>query len=212
MISAAKSTPRRTKRASEPGTIDLDNLPPAGRRILVAASDLFYRHGIGAVGVDTIADEAGTTKKTIYDRFGSKEGLVTAYLQNRTRRWQRYVTDWMENTESTGIERVLEPLRALSTWMTEQDRGCAFINAFAELAGTDHHGLQVITAEKQWVRDLYAGLIAEAGLDEPTARAGWLAIVHEGMIAQVAAGQYPQAADAAIRLARLACEADLSRA
>ena len=31
-----------------------------------------------AVGVERIADEADTTKKTIYDRFGSKAGLITA--------------------------------------------------------------------------------------------------------------------------------------
>jgi AcrR family transcriptional regulator len=33
------------------------------------------------VGVDAIAAEAGVTKKTLYDKFGSKDRLVAAYLR-----------------------------------------------------------------------------------------------------------------------------------
>ena len=60
-------------------------LTPAGERLLEAASELFYSRGIRAVGVDLIADVAGTTKETLYDRFGSKDGLVVLYLRRRQR-------------------------------------------------------------------------------------------------------------------------------
>jgi AcrR family transcriptional regulator len=40
------------------------------------ASDLFYRRGIRAVGVDTIANEAGTNKMSFYRSFASKDELV----------------------------------------------------------------------------------------------------------------------------------------
>src|SRR5438477_5504396 len=39
---------------------------PPRERILAAASDLFYRNGIRAVGVDAIAEAAGTNKMTLY--------------------------------------------------------------------------------------------------------------------------------------------------
>ena len=191
------------RRTPAPGQIDLDRLPPAGRRILTTAGELFYHRGIAAVGVEEIALQAGTTKKTIYDRFGSKEGLVTAYLQNRCRTWQRYVSDWLDESESVGIERVLEPLRALNIWMIRNDRGCGFVNAFAELAGTGHAGLQVIAEEKRRIRELYARLAIEAGLDGADRRADWLAIVHEGTIQQVAAAGNEHAAERAIELGRL---------
>ena len=64
-------------------------LTPAGERLLEAASTLFYRRGIRAVGVDLIAETAGTTKKTLYDRFGSKDELVARYLRRRSQTWPR---------------------------------------------------------------------------------------------------------------------------
>lgn len=51
-------------------------LTPAAQRILDTASALFYARGINAVGVDTIAAESGVTKRTLYDRFGSKDQLL----------------------------------------------------------------------------------------------------------------------------------------
>lgn len=185
------------------GKVDLDQLPKAGQRILAAAAELFYRRGISAVGVEEIALQAQTTKKTLYDRFGSKEGLVTAYLQDRCRRWQRYLDDWLERAPSAGQDRILEPLHALIQWMIVNDRGCAFVNAYAELAGTGHAGLEVVAAEKRQMRETYARLLAEAGLDRIEDRANQLGIVHEGLIQQWAAGQNPAAQQQALALAQL---------
>ncbi|HEY9294188.1 MAG TPA: TetR/AcrR family transcriptional regulator [Microlunatus sp.] len=202
---SAKPAPRGRRR---PGEVDLDTLPPAGRRILATASGLFYARGIGAVGVEQIALEAGTTKKTIYDRFGSKEGLVTAYLQDRCRTWQHYVTEWLDHAKTTGPDRVLEPLHALDAWMRENDRGCGFVNAYAELAGTGHAGLTVIAGEKRVIRELYAQLLTEAGMDRVQDRATQLSIVHEGFIQQLAAGRHPAAREQAFVLGRLIIDAD----
>ena len=47
--------------------------PPPRERILTAARELFYRRGIHAVGVDAIAEAAGTNKMTLYRHFASKE-------------------------------------------------------------------------------------------------------------------------------------------
>jgi AcrR family transcriptional regulator len=66
-------------------------LTPAGERIATAAAELFYAHGIRAVGVDTIPATAGATKRTLYDRFGSKDALVTLYLVRRARHWQAFL-------------------------------------------------------------------------------------------------------------------------
>ena len=49
------------------------------------ASELFYRHGIQAVGVDTIASEAGTNKMSFYRNFASKDELVAEYLRSEER-------------------------------------------------------------------------------------------------------------------------------
>src|ERR1700751_1795318 len=57
-----------------------ERIPPRAR-ILAAAADLFYRHGIRAVGVEAIADAAGTNKMTLYCHFDSKDELVAEYLR-----------------------------------------------------------------------------------------------------------------------------------
>src|SRR5262245_40202120 len=66
---------------------------PPRERILAVASDLFYRHGIKAVGVDAIAEAAGTNKMTLYRHFESKDELVAEYLRRLAQRedafWDR---------------------------------------------------------------------------------------------------------------------------
>src|SRR6266481_8478705 len=54
--------------------------PPPRERILATARELFYRRGIHAVGVDAIAEAAGTNKMTLYRHFASKDVLIAACL------------------------------------------------------------------------------------------------------------------------------------
>jgi AcrR family transcriptional regulator len=60
---------------SEPSNPAVDRLPPR-QRILAVARDLFYERGVRAVGVDEIAEAAGTNKMTLYRHFASKDLLV----------------------------------------------------------------------------------------------------------------------------------------
>ena len=124
-------------------------LTPAGERLLDAASELFYRRGIRAVGVDLVAETAGTTKKTLYDRFGSKDELVALYLRRRARRWQAFLFPYVRGSGPDGVLAVFD---ALAAWLREQGRGCAFVNAYAEVGGTGHPAESVIRAEKDWMR------------------------------------------------------------
>src|ERR1700733_8021817 len=50
--------------------------PRVRDKIFETACDLFYQHGIRAVGVDAIAQGAGTNKMSFYRRFPSKEDMV----------------------------------------------------------------------------------------------------------------------------------------
>src|SRR3981081_4716150 len=59
--------------------------PPPRARALAASRLLFYRRGIHAVGVDAIAEAAGTNKMTLYRHFPTKDVLVAACLSELTR-------------------------------------------------------------------------------------------------------------------------------
>ena len=57
------------------------------------ARELFYCRGIRAVGVDTIASEAGTNKMSFYRSFASKDELVAEYLRGEEREGWRWWDD-----------------------------------------------------------------------------------------------------------------------
>jgi AcrR family transcriptional regulator len=191
---------------SSPPTADVDTLTPGARRILEVASGLFYEQGIHAVGVDTIAAKSGVTKRTLYDRFGSKDGLVTTYLQVRDRRWRSMVTARLEETGSDPLARVLAPFDVLPDWLTECTRGCSFINAFAELPDADHPGRQVIVTEKAWLLQQFRATLADAGIEQPDQLATQLLSLHEGAIVAFSIAGAAHAADAARAAARTLVE------
>src|SRR5690625_1526649 len=107
-------------------------LTPAARAILDAAGDLFYDRGINAVGVDTVAAAAGTTKKTLYDQFGSKAALAVAYLSERDLNYRAWVE--LSVGQHSGTERILAVFDALDSWMgANSPKGCPFVHAPSEL-------------------------------------------------------------------------------
>ncbi|MET0929043.1 MAG: helix-turn-helix domain-containing protein [Aeromicrobium sp.] len=194
-------------------TITQPRMTPTAVRILDTAEGLFYAHGLRAVGVERIAEEAETTKKTIYDRFGSKDGLITAYLRQRCERWHAFATSFVDEVSAdAGEDRVLAMLGALDAWMAGNTRGCGFVNAYAELAGTGHEALPVIADEKIWTRDQYIRLLTELGVPDPARRGRELALVHEGAVVQLTAGTQPEAmADARFLVRRLVDEGVAAR-
>jgi AcrR family transcriptional regulator len=158
--------------------------------------------------VDAIAAAAGVTKKTVYDQFGSKDALVVAYLAARDERWRCHVDAYVEREPAGSAARVLATYDALGDWMERENaRGCAFVNAAAELA-PGHPALGVVRGEKRWLRETYATLAAEAGARDPGRLGAELAILHEGAVVAYSLAGDPAAA----RTARDAAAALLAAA
>jgi AcrR family transcriptional regulator len=189
-----------TPHALRPVLQPLPALTEAGTRLLEAASDLFYDRGVRAVGVDLIAETAGTTKKTLYDRFGSKDALVALYLLRRAHRWREYLLDRLTGA-SPGEPQVMLVFEALETWMGPQRRGCAFVNAYAELGDSDHPAVPVIRAEKAWMRTLFDTLTGDVALG------AHLHLLYEGTLVVLTAGADPGATAEARRSVQIAMAA-----
>jgi len=168
--------------------LNLASLTPAARRVLAAASDLFYERGIHAVGVDAISQRAGVTKKTLYDRFGSKDALVVSYLQLRDARWREHVGIALESMPEPGVDRILAVFDAAITWSDQNNtKGCSAINARAEVSDDD--GAQSVfpevTRQKVWQLELFARLCGEAGMAHPENTARALMLLYEGALVTV---------------------------
>src|SRR5918997_4043820 len=159
---------------------------PGAERLLEAASELFYREGIGAVGVDTVSDRAGVSKRTLYNRFGGKDALVAEYLRRRDERWRAHLRDATEGLDDA-TDRLLAVFESYGEWLVGGDfRGGAFANAAAEIPDPDHPARVVARRHKQGVRDHLAVLAAEAGFGEPWNFAERLLLLLEGAAATAA--------------------------
>ncbi|WP_132292020.1 TetR/AcrR family transcriptional regulator [Kribbella sp. VKM Ac-2568] len=177
-------------------------LTPAGERILTAASTLFYEQGIRAVGVDTIANAADVTKKTLYDRFGSKDNLIAAYLERRNRVWHVFLDEQLAKLRpGTPEEVILALFTALTEWMAESRRGCGFINASVELAAPDHPAMPVIVAQKRWMRTEFVAQAELAGFDRVEELADRLLLLHEGALVSYRVAAMEHAPEVAYRAA-----------
>lgn len=101
--------------------------PDVTARLLDAAERLFYRDGVRSVGVDAVVTEAGVATTTLYAHFGSKDGLVEAYLRRRDERWLTWLRGVVEAADP-GTARVRAVFDALGRWFAQPDfNGCAFI-------------------------------------------------------------------------------------
>lgn len=156
-------------------------LTPGARRILDTAAALFYSRGIHAVGVDTIAEESGLTKRTLYDRFGSKDTLVAAYLQVRHEAWWARLEKRLAalSAESTPGSRALAVFDSYTLDSETTARGCAFVNAAAELP-SDHPARGVIRAHKRAVEGLLADILGDS--PDPRSLAEHIFLLLEGGI------------------------------
>ncbi|MGW0462388.1 TetR/AcrR family transcriptional regulator [Streptomyces tendae] len=174
-------------------------MTPGARRVLEAAERLFYAHGIHAVGVDLIAAEAGVTKKTLYDRFGSKEQIVVEYLAGRDERWRQLLAGRLEAAGEGAAARVEAVFEASRAWSARYGaKGCSMINAHAEISDPAHPAHPVIVGQKQWMLDLFTGLAQEIDAAGADRLARTLMLLHEGALVAHGVGVLPDPFDTAL--------------
>ncbi|MBC2878396.1 MULTISPECIES: TetR/AcrR family transcriptional regulator [Streptomyces] len=158
-------------------------MTPAARRVLEAAARLFYERGIHAVGVDLIAAEAGVTKKTLYDRFGSKEQIVVEYLADRDERWRAFLAQYLDAAQPAPAARILAVFDASRAWSAKHNpKGCGMVNAHAEISDPSHPAYPVITGQKRWMLALFTGLARDIAPDRADCLGRTLMLLHEGAL------------------------------
>ena len=154
---------------------------PPRERILAAASDLFYRNGIRAVGVEAIAEAAGTNKMTLYRHFSSKDELVAEYLRCLATEAGRFWSELEAAHPGDPRAQLRGWLKSMEAHVIDADqRGCALANAAIELPEKDHPARKVIEQFKAAQRDRLIGLCAAIGIAEPELLADELFLLLEG--------------------------------
>ena len=150
-------------------------------RLLEAAGELFYAEGIQSVGIDRVIERAGVAKASLYSTFGSKEELVTAYLDERHARilgQLRAAVDAVDPGDA--VERILAVFDAQARiFRAPNYHGCAFAAAAAE-APRGGRIDEATRAYRREVRELFTELATAAGAADPALLASQLQILYDG--------------------------------
>ena len=94
-----------------PSTNERRSSAQTRERVLDVTHELFYWHGIHATGVDAVASVAEVAPTTLYRLFGSKDGLVAAYVE----RAGAVYREWFDQALEARIAR-----RASAYWTCSQ--------------------------------------------------------------------------------------------
>lgn len=167
-------------------------------RLLDAATELFCRHGINAVGVDAIVETAGTAKATLYKLYGSKDGLVEAVLLAEGQAWRDWFVAQMEKSAETPRGKLDAIFPVLQQWFRQKRfYGCPFINAVAEHDKASDRIRKLAMAHKLQVLGYIRNLVAEAGEADPDEMTHKIALLIDGAIVAAMITKNPGVADTA---------------
>jgi AcrR family transcriptional regulator len=168
---------------------------PMKERILDTAERLFYRDGIRATGVDTIAAEVGISKRTLYNHYPSKDALIAAYLRRGFL--------MQHASERPPLEQILRTFDRLEKGFAQKDfRGCRFVNAVAELGEDDGAARKIAVDFKESRRLWFRERLIAIGVKDADTLATQLALLVDGAIAMAMVRGDPSMARAAASAAR----------
>jgi AcrR family transcriptional regulator len=150
-------------------------------RIFNAACELFYRKGIRAVGVETIAEKAQATKMSLYRSYPSKDELVAEYLRRESQlglqQWDGFCAQHPNDPRLQFQDLFAGLCGALET---PDSRGCALANAAVELTDPEHPGRKVIEDHKAEIRKRLVSMCAKVGARDHDKLADALFLLLEG--------------------------------
>jgi AcrR family transcriptional regulator len=154
---------------------------PVRDRILIAAGDLFNKHGIRGIGVEAIAEAAQTNKMTLYRYFDSKDELIAEWVRGMIAHKEE---EWIELSE----KHRGDPSGLLQEWSRRtaaklsamEARGSMLGNALAELPDPSHPARKVISEYKLREHKRVMKLCRSAGFRDPGLSANLFSMLIEG--------------------------------
>ena len=149
-------------------------------RIFDCAQDLFHRRGIRGVGVEAIAEAAGTSKMALYRHFDSKDELILEYLNYKGRKSDEIWAEIEAQNPGDPGGQLYGFVDKAARFIAEDERGCDLANAAIELTEQGHPALRVIEEFKMRQRERLTNLCKAAGASQPDLLADTLFLLIEG--------------------------------
>lgn len=154
------------------------------------ATDLFYRSGFQATGMDRLVAETGISKTSVYKHFKTKEDLIVATLQLRDGHIRGWLLQRAQELASSPRDQLIAIFDALDEWFSEPDfRGCMFAKAASEYQDAGHPINREATGHVERLAAQIEMIAKNAGLPDPKGLARRLALLKEGAVALATIGR-----------------------
>ncbi len=157
-------------------------IPAAKVRILEAATVLFSREGIRAVGVDRLIQQSSVTKATFYKHFGSKDRLIRDYLSGASARALDEL-DRAVHAQSTPRAGLIAIADAVNDALHDDGfRGSLFINAAAEFPDPHDPARLIIAEHHEAIAGRITALLQRVGHPMPGEASDQLMVAYVGAL------------------------------
>lgn len=156
----------------------------ARERLLLASRQLFGEQGIRNTGIDQICELANVSRRTAYQHFGSKDGIVVEYLRHLD---PATMPDVFDRTDLTPRERLLAAFETPQSAAHGITPLCPFIAAAVEIPTPDHDARIRVREYKLSVAERLAEAAREAGATDPEELGEQLALLLDGASARTRA-------------------------
>ncbi len=160
-------------------------MPAQSKReqLIQTAQALFAKQGFHAVGIDTILEESGVAKRTLYNHFRSKDELILAVLRHYDERFRNFFVRSIEERSPTPKGRLLAIFDVAEEWFDRKDFfGCIFVGATGEFPEEGTAIRNICREFKALILEYIVELATEAGLEKPRQLAEQLLLLLEGAI------------------------------
>ncbi|BAJ32940.1 MULTISPECIES: TetR/AcrR family transcriptional regulator [Kitasatospora] len=180
------ATANGTDRTDRTGAAGAAVGPGPRERLLAAAQELTYRHGMG-VGVDALLKGANVARRSLYEHFGGKDGLIVEVLRRST---AEDAADYRRTLGAAGDDprtRLLAVFDRLAVVVAAPGfRGCRYLAADLALTDPEHPGHEVTRRYREQVAALLADELRALGHPRPDRAAAQLLLLIDGAMAAAA--------------------------
>jgi AcrR family transcriptional regulator len=151
-------------------------------RLLRAAKELTYAQGL-TVGVDALLKEADVARRSLYEHFGGKDGLLAEVIRTSAAEDEQWYRSALAQGGDDPRARILALFDALDVLVRAPDfRGCRYLAADLALSDADNPVHAETRAHRKRLHRMLRQQLAELGHPNPTLGATQLRLLIEALL------------------------------
>lgn len=165
--------------------------PGPRERLLRSARRLTYAKGVG-VGVDAILQDAGVARRSLYQHFDGKDGLIAEVLHSSAAWDQRNYLAAFDTGGDHPRQRIMAFFDSLATMVAREGyRGCRYLSADLALPDPEHPAHAATQEYRRWRHQLFHDELQRLDHPDPSTGAEQLTLLVDGVL--VVAATHPEA-------------------